>query len=112
MAGYKTAEFIAKALHLSENAVRHRVAVLGKSSRVHLAGHARRTLAEELHLGSSTIQRLIVQGLLEVRDPWITGKSLEDACKTGRLTASPHDQLPDAKESAAIPREEGPAGTR
>jgi hypothetical protein len=36
---------------------------------------------------------------------------LEDACKTGRLTASLHDQLPDAKESAAIPSEEGPATT-
>lgn len=36
MAGYKTAQFIAKALHRSENAVRYRLAVLGKSSRVHL----------------------------------------------------------------------------
>ena len=111
MAGYKTAEFIAKALHRSENAVRYRLAVLGKSSRVHLEGYARRTLAQELHLGSRTIQRLIVQGLLEVRDPRITRKSLEDACKTGRLTASLHDQLPDAKGSAAIPSEDGPAPT-
>ena len=55
MAGYKTAEFIAKALHRSENAVRYRLAVLGKSSRVHLEGYARRTLAQELHLGSLTI---------------------------------------------------------
>jgi hypothetical protein len=107
MAGYKTAEFIAKALHRSENAVRYRLAVLGKSSRVHLEGYARRALAQELHLGSRTIQRLIVKGLLEVRDPRITRKSLEDACKTGRLTASLHDQLLDAKESAAIPSEEG-----
>jgi hypothetical protein len=111
MAGYKTAEFIAKALHRSENAVRYHLAVLGKSSRVHLEGYARRTLAQELHLGSRTIQRLIVQGLLEVRDPRITRKSLENACKTGRLAASLHDQLPDAKESAAIPSEEGPGAT-
>ncbi len=102
MAGYKTAEFIAKALHRSENAVRYRLAVLGKSSRVHLEGYARRTLAKELHLGSRTIQRLIVQGLLEVRDPRITRKSLEDACKTERLTASLHHQLPDSKEPEAI----------
>src|SRR6266481_4492597 len=107
MAGYKTAEFIAKALHRSENAVRYRLAVLGKSSRVHLEGYARRTLAHELHLGSRTIQRLIVQGLLEVRDPRITRKSLEDACKTGRLTASLHDFQSDAEESAAIPSEAG-----
>ncbi len=111
MAGYKTAEFIAKALHRSESAVRYRLAVFGKSSRVHLEGYARRTLAQELHLGSRTIQHLIVQGLVEVRDPRITRKSLEDACKKGCLTASLHDQLPDAKESAAIPREEGPAAT-
>jgi len=111
MTGYKTAEFIAKALHRSENAVRYRLADLGESSRVHLEGYARRTLAQELHLGSRTVQRLIVQGLLEVRDPRITRKSLEEACKTGRLAASLHDQLPDAKESAAIPSEEGAAAT-
>jgi hypothetical protein len=111
MAGYKTAEFIAKALHRSENAVRYRLAVLGKSSRVHLEGYARRTLAKELHLASRTIQRLIVEGLLEVRDPRITRKSLEDACKTGPLAASLHDQLPDAKEPAAIAHEEGTAAT-
>jgi hypothetical protein len=107
VAGYKTAKFIAKALHRSENAVRYRLAVLGKSSRVHLEGYARRTLAQELHLGSRTIQGLIVQGLLEVRDPRITRKSVEEACKTGCLTASLHNQLPDAQESAAIPSEEG-----
>jgi len=109
MAGYKTAEFIAKALHRSENAIRYRLAVLGKSSRVHLEGYARRTLAQELHLGSRTIQRLIVQGLLEIRDPRITRKSLEDACKTGRLVPSQHDQQLDAKESEAVPSEGGPA---
>src|SRR4029077_9389070 len=85
--------------------------VLGKSSRVHLEGYARRTLAQELHLGSRTIQRLIVQGLLDVRDPRITRKSLEHACKTGRLTASLHDPLPDAKESVTSLREEEPAAT-
>jgi len=51
------------------------------------------------------------EGLQQVRDPRITRKSLEDACKTGRLTASLHDQPPDAKESSTIPREEEPAAT-
>lgn len=111
MTGYKTATFIAKVLHRSESAVRYRLAVLGKSSRVHLEGYARRTLAHELHLGSRTIQRLIVQGLLEVRDPRITRRSLEEACKTGRLTVSLHDPQPGVKESAAIPLEEGDVGT-
>ena len=112
MAGYKTAEFIAKALHRSENAVRYRLAVLGKSSRVHLEGYARRTLAQELHLGSRTIQRLIVQGLLEVRDPRITRKSLENACKTGHLTASLHDQQPETKETPTLACQEAPAPTQ
>ena len=111
MAGYKPAEFIAKALHRSKNAVRYRLAVLGKSSRVHLEGYARRTLAQELHLGSRTIQRLIVQGLLEVRDPRITRKSMEDACKTGRLRASVHDQQPETKETPMLPRHEALAAT-
>jgi hypothetical protein len=111
MAGYKTAKFIAKALHRSESAVRYRLGVLGKSSRVHLEGYARRTLAQELHLGSRTIQRLIVQGLLEVRDPRITRKSLDEAYKTGRLTRPLEDQRPRNEEPASSPREEEDAGT-
>src|SRR5882762_9250018 len=109
MAGYKTAEFIAKALHRSENAVRYRLAVLGKSSRVHLEGYARRTLAQELHLGSRTIQRLIVQGLLEVRDPRITRKSLEEACRRRELPTSLHDVQPQTKGIGMTPCQEVPA---
>jgi hypothetical protein len=112
MAGYKPAEFIAKALHRSENAVRYRLAALGKSSRVHLEGYARRTLAKELHLGSRTIQRLIVEGLLEVRDPRITRKSLDEACKAARLTASLNDQQPETDETATLPCQEELAATR
>ncbi len=111
MAGYKTAAFIAKVLHRSESAVRYRLAVLGKSSRVHLEGYARRTLAQELHLGSRTIQRLIVQGLLEVRDPRITRKSLEEACRRGQLPTSLHDLQPEIKGTGMLPCQEGPAAT-
>jgi hypothetical protein len=110
-AGYKTAEFIAKALHRSENAVRYRLAVIGKSSRVHLEGYARRTLAQELHLGSRTIQRLIVQSLLEVRDPRITRKSMEEACKRGQLPGSLHDLQPETKGSGTLLCQEEPAAT-
>jgi len=110
-AGYKTAEFIAKALHRSENAVRYRLAVIGKSSRVHLEGYARRTLAQELHLGSRTIQRLIVQSLLEVRDPRITRKSMEEACRRGQLPGSLHDLQPETKGSGTLPCQEEPAAT-
>ncbi len=111
MAGYKTAAFIAKVLHRSESAVRYRLAVLGKSSRVHLEGYARRTLAQELHLGSRTIQRLIVQGLLEVRDPRITRKSLEEACRRGQLPTSLHDLQPEIKGTGMLPCQEEAATT-
>jgi hypothetical protein len=66
--------------------VRYRLAVLGKSSRVHFDGYARRTLAEELHFGRRTIQGLIVAGLLEVHDPRITPESLQAVRRSGRLT--------------------------
>lgn len=111
MAGCKTAEFIAKALHRSENAVRYRLALSGKSSRVHLEGYARRTLAQQLHLGSRTTQRLIVRGLLDVRDPRITQRSLQEACKTGQLTASFPNKQPGTEGGSAIPCEGGSAAT-
>lgn len=87
LAGYKTSRVIAKILHRSEAAVRYRLMLQGKSSRVHLEGFARHALALDLHLASSTIQRLIAEGLLEVRDPRITRESLDNLCKSGRLDA-------------------------
>ena len=101
LAGYKSARVISKMLHRSEAAVRYRLAVLGKSGRVHLEGFARYALAADLHLSGSTIQRLIVAGLLEVRDPRITRESLEKLCKSGLLVAreesavAPPNCLPD-----------------
>jgi len=109
MAGYKTAEFIAKVLHRSESAVRYRLAVMGKSSRVHLEGYARRTLAEELHLGSRTVQRLIVQGLLDVKDPRITRKSLHEACRRGQLPRLLHDLQKETKRPGMLLSQEEPA---
>ncbi len=82
LAGYKSARAIAKMLHRTVNGVRFRLSVLGKSSRVHKEGYARSALAKELHLGSKTIQRLIVEGLLEVRDPRITKRSLDNLWKS------------------------------
>lgn len=106
MAGYKSAKYIAKVLHRSENAVRYRLAILGKSSRVHLEGYARRALARDLHLGSHTIQRLIVKGLLAVRDPRITRKSLRDACTTGRLPGALHSEPCKIEDTSMPPCEE------
>lgn len=87
LAGYKSSRAIAKVLHRSEAAVRSRLCILGKSSRVDLDGFSRHGLATDLHLSSSTIQRLIVQGLLEVRDPRITRESLDRLSKSGGLSA-------------------------
>ena len=78
LAGYKDVPVIGKMLHRSENAIRSRLSVLGKSSRVHKEGYAQRALSEELHLGSKTIRKLIAEGLLEVRDPRITRQSLKN----------------------------------
>jgi len=108
LAGYKTSRVIAKILHRSEAAVRYRLMFQGKSSRVHLEGFARHALELDLHLASSTIQRLIAEGLLEVRDPRITRESLDNLCKSGRLDAmrqngaQPSDSppaRPDGEES-------------
>ena len=83
LAGYKSARAIAKRLRRSETAVRTRLNVMGKSSRVHLEGFSRFALAKELHLSAKMIQRLIVEGLLEVRDPRITRESLDRYRRSG-----------------------------
>lgn len=88
LSGYKSARKIAKLLHRSEAAVRSHLSVLGKSSRVDLDGFSRHALATQLHLSSSTIQRWIVRGLLEVRDPRITRKSLDCLAGSGRPPTS------------------------
>lgn len=91
LAGYKTPRAIARMLHRSEAAVRYHLMLLGKSSRVHLEGFSRQELAEDLHLGKKTVQRLIVEGLLEVRDPRITRESLDRLCKSGYFHATQSD---------------------
>jgi hypothetical protein len=83
LAGYKSARVISKLLHRSEAAVRTRLTLLGKSSRIHFEGFSRFALSRELHLSLNTIQRLIVEGLLEVRDPRITRESLDRLRRSG-----------------------------
>jgi len=101
LAGYRKLRTIAKLVHRSERGVRYRLAVLGKSSRVHFDGYARRALAEELHWGRKTIQRLIVEGLLEVRDPRITPESLQTLRKSGRLANLQLNQEGENQASSA-----------
>ena len=111
LAGYKFAKVIAKRLHRTQNAVRYRLALLGKSSRVHKEGYARRALAEELHLGSKTVQRLIVEGLLEVHDPRITKASLDDLGKSLQASSAPNtrshgveDLKAEEQSEAGVPK--------
>jgi hypothetical protein len=99
LSGYKDVRVIGKKLHRSANAVRSRLSVLGKSSRAHKEGYAQRTLSEELHLGRRTIRHLIVQGLLEVRDPRITRESLMGLTK---LESAPITLSQRAQESAVL----------
>jgi hypothetical protein len=87
LGGYKSARVISKFLHRSEAAVRTRLTLLDKSSRVHFEGFSRFALSRELHLSLDTIQRLIVEGLLEVRDPRITRESLDRLRRSGCLEA-------------------------
>jgi hypothetical protein len=85
LAGEKKPGVIAKILHRSEHAVCCRLAWLGKRTRVHHDGYARRALAEELHMGRQTIQRFIAEGFLEVRDPRVTRQSIVKLTKSGVL---------------------------
>jgi hypothetical protein len=103
-AGCKRAMEIGKLLHRSAKAVRQRLARLGKSSRIHRHGYARRALAEELHMGVRTIQRLIVQGLLEVRDPRITRESLNALRQSACLSRMPCGLAPEATVLAPSPQ--------
>jgi len=105
-AGYKAPRAIARMLHRSEAAVRYHLMLLGKSSRVHLEGFSRQELGAALHLGKKTVQRLIVEGLLEVRDPRITRESLDRVQKLGRFDASKLDN-PSASACIRLPANGG-----
>lgn len=91
--------------------MRYRLAVLGKSSRFHKEGYARRALAEELHLGIKTVQRLIVDGLLEVRDPRITNRSLQELsealgrpCSTAEIPTGVDGPISKEQTPLAVPQ--------
>jgi hypothetical protein len=102
LAGEKKHGVIAKLLHRSERAVCCRLTWLGKKTRVHYEGYARRALAEELHMGRRTIQRLIAEGFLEVRDPRITRQSIARLTKSGVLLyihPNSANKIPPAEQS-------------
>lgn len=94
LAGYKSARVIGKMLHRSEASIRNRLTVLGKSSRVHIEGFTRSALSGDLHLSTNAIRRLIVEGLLEVRDPRITRESLDRLRRSGIETVRHNEARP------------------
>lgn len=89
LAGEMKLNTIAQRLGRSERAIACRLAWWGKRSRVHAEGYARTSLARELHMGWTTIQKLIVDGFLEVRDPRVTKESLTRL----QQTAAPLDEI-------------------
>ena len=105
LAGYKSVRVIAKMLHRSEAAIRYRLTTLGKSSRVHMEGFARSALASELHISTRAIQRFIVEGLLEARDPRITRESLDRLRQSGRLQAIQGNDVCPTLDTSQDPRE-------
>ena len=105
LAGYKSVRVISKMLHRSEAAVRYHLTTLGKSSRVHVEGFARSALASELHISTRAIQRFIVEGLLEVRDPRITRESLDRLRQSGRLQAIQGNDACATPDTSQDPRE-------
>jgi hypothetical protein len=74
-AGYDTAARIAERLGRSEDAIRYRLKSLGLSVKVK-DGWSSRAFQEMLHIGPIKFRRLIVNGLVRVRDPRITASSL------------------------------------
>lgn len=108
LAGEMSPGTIAKILRRSERAVSCRLAWLGKRSRVHNEGYARRSLATDLHIGWNTIQKLIIGGFIEVRDPRVTKRSIARVKNSGILleaTTSKSNSIcpPLSKELATIP---------
>ena len=106
LAGYKSVRVIAKVLHRSEAAIRYHLTTLGKSSRAHVEGFARSALASELHISTGAIQRFIVEGLLEVRDPRITRESLDCLRQSYPLQAIRSNEVPPTPNGAKEPRSE------
>lgn len=85
LAGEMELSALAQRLGRSERAIACRLAWWGRRRRVHNEGFARKSLARDLHMGWTTIQRLIIDGFFEVRDPRITKESISELRRSGLL---------------------------
>ena len=79
-AGYEPVDKIAQRLSRSAKAVRFRLCALGMSARV-TDGWSFRALRKLLRVSPARLQQFIGTGMLRVRDPRITAKSLAAFCK-------------------------------
>lgn len=79
-AGYEPVDKIAQRLSRSEKAVRCRLCALGMSARV-TDGWSLRELRKLLRVSPVRLRQFIGSGMLRVRDPRITAKSLAAFCK-------------------------------
>jgi len=87
-AGYEPVDKIAQRLSRSAKAVRFRLSALGMSARVS-DGWSFRALRKLLRVSPARLQQFIGTGVLRVRDPRITAKSLAAFCKGNCTSLDP-----------------------
>jgi DNA-binding CsgD family transcriptional regulator len=87
-AGYEPVKAIAQKLKRSEHSVRFRLKGRAISARVTGSWSLRR-IQQTLHISHRRLQRLIGNGFLRVRDPWISAISLAKFCRKYGTAALP-----------------------
>ena len=99
-AGYEPVDKIGQRLCRSEKAVRCRLCALGMSARV-TDGWSLRELRKLLRVSPVRLRQFIGAGMLRVRDPRITAKSLAAFCKQNCTSPDPSDVPRSATVRAA-----------
>ncbi len=87
LAGYEPVTKIAERLGRSVRAVRFRLGALGMSARVK-DGWSQRGLRKLLRVSRARLRYLTASGMLRVRDPRITGRSLAKLCDKNNLNGN------------------------
>lgn len=87
-AGYEPVDKIAQRLSRSARAVRFRLCALGMSARV-TDGWSLRALQKLLRVSPARLREFIGSGMLRVRDPRVTARSLTAFCRRNRASLDP-----------------------
>jgi hypothetical protein len=87
LAGYEPVIKIAERLGRSVRAVRFRLGALGMSARVK-DGWSQRGLRKLLRVSRARLRYLVASGMLRIRDPRITGRSLAYLCDKNNLNGN------------------------